>query len=236
MRAAQGRRGKPRFQGALPPQDPVQERPHEPAEPCEDGAKAHRASLRRSAAEDGTRRSTRRSGASVDAGDPVRAGERDARHRGRLDRQRDEILGLEVVDVRLAARAGERLRLEREHAQVVRDPAAAEHGVEARRELVVLRRDAGRIAAGLPVVVEAGRAAELAVLVVVARGCCRPSRSAPRCRSRPRPRRARAPWRRRRRCGSRPRRRAAPAGACRAPAARRPRAARPAASGCRRAR
>ena len=186
-----------------------------------------------------TRPRSRPSSASVravDAGDPARAGERHARHRRRLDRQRDEILRLEVVDVRLAARARERLRLERQHAQVVGDAPPADDRVEPRGELVVLGRDAGRVAAGLPVVVEAGGAAELAVRLVVARGCCRPSRSARPSRSRPRRRRARAPSRRRRRCGSRPRRSAAPGGACRAPAAPRPRAASPAASGCRRAR
>ena len=45
---------------------------------------------------------------------------------GMVDRQRDEILWLEVVNMRLATRACERLRLEREDAQVVRDPAPAE--------------------------------------------------------------------------------------------------------------
>src|SRR6185503_6896416 len=77
------------------------------------------------------------------ARDPARAGERDARHGGGLDRERDEVLRLEVVHVGLAARARERLRLERERAQVVRQPAAAQLGVEARRELVVLGRDPG---------------------------------------------------------------------------------------------
>ena len=59
------------------------------------------------------------------ARDPARAGERHARHRRRLDRQRHEVLGLEVVHVRLAAGAGQRLRLERQRAQVVGQPPAA---------------------------------------------------------------------------------------------------------------
>jgi hypothetical protein len=45
--------------------------------------------------------------AAIHAGDPVGPGERHARHRCCLDRQRDEVLGLEVVDMRLPARARE---------------------------------------------------------------------------------------------------------------------------------
>src|SRR5438093_5216951 len=101
--------------------------------------------------------------------DPVGACERHARHRRGLDRQRDEILWLEVVNMGLATRARGRLRLEREDAQVVRDPAPAEHRVETGRELVVLRRDPCRVAARLPVIVEARRAADLPVLLVVLR-------------------------------------------------------------------
>src|SRR5579864_5796484 len=104
---------------------------------------------------------------SVEPGDPVGPGEWDARHRGRLDRQRDEILRLEVVDMRLPARAGECLRLEGEYPQVVRDLATADDRVEPRRQLRVLRRDPDRVAAGLVVVVEACGAADLPVLPVV---------------------------------------------------------------------
>jgi len=103
----------------------------------------------------------------VASGDPVGSGEGHACHRRGLDRQGNEILGLEVVNMGFAAGAGKRLRLEREDAQVVRDPATAEHGVETGREVVVLRRDPGRVAAGLPVVVEARRAADLPVLLLV---------------------------------------------------------------------
>ena len=69
--------------------------------------------------------------------------------------------------MRLAAGARERLRLEREHAQVVGEAAAAEHRIEARGELVVLGRDARRVATRLPVVVVARGAADLPVLLLV---------------------------------------------------------------------
>ena len=51
--------------------------------------------------------------------------------------------------MRLPASARERLRLERERAQVVREPAAAQLRVEPLRERVVLREDAGGVAAPL---------------------------------------------------------------------------------------
>ena len=152
-------------------------------------------------------------------GNPVRARQRHACHRRRLDRQRHKILRLEIVHVALAAGAGDGLRLERQHGQIVGEPPSGRDRIEARRELGILRGDAGRVAALVPVVVAAGRGAELAVLVLPARDRCRRARSAPRCRSRPRRRRAPAPWPRRRRCGCRPTRSAAPCGACRAPAA-----------------
>src|SRR5919198_3155215 len=104
--------------------------------------------------------------AAGDSGNPVRPRERDTRHRRRLDRERDEVLRLEVVDVGLAARARERLRLESQHTQVVRDPAAADDRVEARGELGILSRDADGIATGLPVVVKAGRTADPLVFLV----------------------------------------------------------------------
>ena len=77
---------------------------------------------------DVARRTARHSGGDA-VGDLVdervlHPGERDTGHQRRLDRQRDEVLRLEVVDVRLPAGAGERLRLERQHAQVVRDACA----------------------------------------------------------------------------------------------------------------
>src|SRR4051794_37761880 len=98
---------------------------------------------------------------------PVRPCERDPSHGSRLDRQRNEVLGLEVVDVRLAAGAGEGLRLERQDAKIVRDLAAAELRIEASVESFVLRRYPDRVTAGLPVVVVARRAADLSVLVLV---------------------------------------------------------------------
>ena len=78
------------------------------------------------------------------------------RHCGRLHGERDEVLRLEVVHVRLPAGARERLGLERQHAQVVGNLATAEHRVEASRELVVLRRDADGVPPRLAVVVVAG--------------------------------------------------------------------------------
>src|SRR3954464_69464 len=48
------------------------------------------------------------------SGDPVCSGEGHPSHGGRLDREGDEVLGLEVVNVGLAARAGEGLGLEGE--------------------------------------------------------------------------------------------------------------------------
>jgi polyisoprenoid-binding protein YceI len=45
--------------------------------------------------------------------------------------------------VRLAAGASDRLRLEREHAEVVRQPPAGRDRVETRRQLRILRGDAG---------------------------------------------------------------------------------------------
>ena len=70
------------------------------------------------------------------------------------------------MHVRLAAGARERLALERQHAEVVRDLPAGELGIEARRELILLGRDAGRIATRLVVVVEPCRGTDLPVLLV----------------------------------------------------------------------
>src|SRR5438128_8694951 len=69
----------------------------------------------------------------------------------------------------LVAGTCESLVFESEYEVVVRDLATPENGIEARRQLVVLRRDAGGVTSGLPVVVEARGAADLAVLLVVLR-------------------------------------------------------------------
>ena len=110
------------------------------------------------------------------ARDPGRARERHPRHRRGLDGKRDQILGLEVLDVRLAARAGERLGLEDHRAQVVRQPPAAELGIEARGELVVLRGDPHGVTALLPVVVEPRRACRCAGSRRRTPASCRPGR------------------------------------------------------------
>src|SRR5215207_8463006 len=99
-------------------------------------------------------------------GNPARARQRHARHRRRLDGERYHVLGLEVVEVGLSARTREGLGLERHRAQVVGEAAAAELGVETRGELVLLRRDARRILALVPVVVEACGRAEVGVAVL----------------------------------------------------------------------
>src|SRR5918994_3412254 len=100
-------------------------------------------------------------------GDPVGAGERHSGHRRCLDGERDEVLGFEVLQVRLPAGPGDGLRLHGEYAQVVGEAAAALDGVEAGGELGVLRSDAGRVAPVLEIVVEPGSGAELRVLAGV---------------------------------------------------------------------
>ena len=76
------------------------------------------------------------------AGDVVGPGERHLRHRGGLHRQRAEILGLERVHVRLAARAREHLHLERQRVQEVVDALGGLVDDEPLAQLGVLRRDA----------------------------------------------------------------------------------------------
>src|SRR4051812_44891727 len=53
------------------------------------------------------------------ARDPVGAGERHARHRGGLDGECRQVLGLEVEQMRLAARARQGLGLERQGGEIV---------------------------------------------------------------------------------------------------------------------
>ena len=72
------------------------------------------------------------------SGDPRRAGQRDPRHRRRLDGQSDEILRLEVVDMRLAARAGDRLSLERQHTQVVGHALGPDRRIKSRCQVRIL--------------------------------------------------------------------------------------------------
>src|SRR6516164_1222621 len=55
---------------------------------------------------------------------PIRAREGNPSHRGRLDGERHEILRLEIVDMRLAAGAGDSLNLNRHHGKIIGQLAA----------------------------------------------------------------------------------------------------------------
>src|SRR5581483_10758303 len=103
------------------------------------------------------------------AGYPVGAGQGHAGHGGGLHGQRHQVLGLEVVHVALAVGAGDGLAREGDHREIVGEPATGEHGIEPPGELGVLRGDAGRVAAFVPVVVAAGGGAEPGVLRLPAR-------------------------------------------------------------------
>ena len=59
-------------------------------------------------------------------------GQRHARHGGGLDGQRDQILRLQIVHVALAAGARDRLRLQRQHREVIGEPPAGRDRVEPR--------------------------------------------------------------------------------------------------------
>ena len=95
----------------------------------------------------------------------VRAGERHARHRRRLDRERREVLGLERVDVRLAARAREHLQLHGQRRQEVVDALGRLLDDEPLAELRILGRDPDRAAPGVAVVALAGGNADRALVV-----------------------------------------------------------------------
>ena len=94
-----------------------------------------------------------------------RAGERHPRHRRGLDRERREILGLERVDVRLAARPREHLQLHGHRGQEVVDALRGLLDDEPLAELGILRRDPDRAAARVAVVALAGRDADRALVV-----------------------------------------------------------------------
>src|SRR5204863_7306806 len=94
---------------------------------------------------------------------PARAREWHLRHGGRLPCQRHEILGLEIVQMRLSARARDGLRLKRQHRKIIRKPTPRRNRIESPHQFRVLRGDAGWIAAFMPIVVRASRRAELAV-------------------------------------------------------------------------
>src|ERR1700674_4840698 len=102
----------------------------------------------------------------AETGYPVGPGNRNPRHGGGLYRECDEILRLQIMHVRLAACARDRLRLEGEHAQIVGELAARHDRIEPAREVFVLRGDARWIAPLVPIVVSAGGGAEQAVFVL----------------------------------------------------------------------
>src|SRR5246127_4393328 len=96
---------------------------------------------------------------------PISACERNARHCRRLDGERHEILGFEIVDMRLAAGAGDGLNLEPHHGQVIGQLAARDRRIEALGEHGILSRDTGRVTPFVPIVVGAGGSSELAIFV-----------------------------------------------------------------------
>ena len=80
--------------------------------------------------------------------DPVGADERDAGHRGGFDGQRGEVFRLEIMQVRLAASAGQGLSFHCQHRQEIADPPRALLDLEPAFEHWILRRDANRAAPG----------------------------------------------------------------------------------------
>src|SRR4051795_10425990 len=96
---------------------------------------------------------------------PVRAGQRNARHRRGLDVQCGEVLRLQVVDVGLPARPCERGELHDQGLQVVRHASSPDLGVETALELRVLRGDSHGTPAGLHVMTVAGGGAEPCVVL-----------------------------------------------------------------------
>ena len=104
--------------------------------------------------------------ACIEARDPVGAGEGNAGHGGSLDGEGNQILRLEIVDVRLAAGARDRLRLEREHREEIGELASGGDRIEPRREHGILGGDAGGIAPFVPVVISAGGGAERTIFLL----------------------------------------------------------------------
>ena len=98
------------------------------------------------------------------AGDPAGAGQRDPGHGGGLDRQRDQVLGLEMVHVGLPAGPGQRGHLHGERAQVVGHRGGGVDGIEPRLERGVLGGDADRAAPGVAVRAVPGRGAQRGVV------------------------------------------------------------------------
>ena len=100
-----------------------------------------------------------------DARDVLGPRERHLGHRRRLDRQRAKVLGLERVDVRLAARAREHLQLHRHRGQEVVDALRGLVHDQPPAQLGVLRRDPDRAAPRVAVVALARRHSDRALVV-----------------------------------------------------------------------
>ena len=97
-------------------------------------------------------------------GYPVGARKRNTGHRRRFNRQRHEIFRFEIVNVALAACPGDGLAFERQYREIIGKPAPGFHRIEPCRQDWILRGDARRITAFVPIVVRAGRGAELPIL------------------------------------------------------------------------
>src|SRR5438105_247982 len=101
--------------------------------------------------------------------DPVRPRKRHLRHRRRLNGERHQILGLEIVNMTLAAGARNRLCLERHHLEVIGEPPPGLYWIEPLGKLGILGGDAGRIAPLMPVVIGTGGGTELFVFFLIDR-------------------------------------------------------------------
>src|SRR5258708_36602886 len=72
------------------------------------------------------------------------------------------------MHVAFAAGARDRLGLQSKHAEIVGELAASQDRIEPFDQFGILRRDAGRVVAFVPVVIGAGGGAELAILILKA--------------------------------------------------------------------
>src|SRR5258708_35235582 len=95
---------------------------------------------------------------------PVGTRQVDLSHRGRLDRECGQVLALEVMHVRFAARARDRSQLHHHHLQVVAHPTRAFFRIEPQLQLGILVRDADRASSGVAVMAKAGRGPESLVV------------------------------------------------------------------------
>src|ERR1700722_3626337 len=92
-------------------------------------------------------------GSSSLPGNPGCPGERKASHRRRLYREGDKIFRLKIMQMTLAARTCNRLGLECEDLEIIREPSPREHRVEPRCKHGVLGCNTRRVPALMPVIV-----------------------------------------------------------------------------------